>query len=423
MLGTVPFVFRRTYLGVLLWNWLAFMNPHQYTWSFARNFRFSLLVAVVTLVAFFAQQQFRRIPWRAPVIFTVALLLWISFTTFFVALNPSGAWEEWDRFLRVILMVLVALAVLDTRTKLDWLVWVIALSVGFYGFKGGLFTIAHGGAYRVGGPPFSFIAGNNEIAFALVVCLPLMRYLQLQAQNRWIRLALTVVMVLCAFSIVGSHSRGAFLAGGVMAFTLWLRSRRKLLLGAALALTIPFLFSFMPEHWHDRMATIQTYEEDTSALGRINAWYFAWNLAKDYPVTGGGARVFTPALFQRYAPEPDRVHDAHSIYFEMLGEQGFVGLGLFLAVGISTLFYGSRLMRLGRSRESLRWAYDLGSMSQVCIIGYAAGGAFLGLAYWDLPYTVTVMVVVGREIAERQLWEEMQAEESVQASELEARSA
>lgn len=408
--GSLPMVLRDPFWGVMVWNWLAFMNPHRYSWEFAQTLRFSLVVASATLLSAVLHGSFKRIPWRAPVVLMVLLLAWVTMTTFLVALNPSGAYAEWDRFGKIVLMVLVLLGAVDSRKKLDWMIWVVVLSLGFFGFKGGVFTIAHGGAYRVGGPPGSFIEGNNELAFALVIALPLMRYLQLTAKDRRIRWGLGVLMGLCGASIVGSWSRGAFVAGAAMAATLWLRSRRKVVFGAAIAAAIPFMLSIMPEQYFDRLRTIQTYQEDASALGRINAWKFAWNLAMDHPIAGGGANVFTEQMFQRYAPEPERVHDAHSIYFEMLAEQGFVGLALFFGMGLATLVGASRLMRLGRANPSIHWAYDLGAMAQVCIVGYAVGGAFLGLAYFDLPYTIMAFVVLGQAVAERQQWEAAYAE-------------
>jgi probable O-glycosylation ligase (exosortase A-associated) len=408
ILGTVPFIFQNPYWGVLVWNWLAFMNPHKYVWGFGRSFRFSLVIATTTLLSLLLYQGSKRVPWRAPVVLMAALFFWVSLTTLF-AFNSSGATEEWDRFWKIVLMVFVALALVDTRQKLDWFIWVLVLSLGFYGFKGGLFTIAHGGRYSVGGPPGTFIGGNNEIAFALVTILPLMRYLQLSVRDRRIRWGLGVLMGLCGFSIVGSYSRGAFLAGATMGIALWLRTRRKLVLAVGLLLVIPLMLSVMPEKWFERMDTISTYHVDDSALGRINAWKFAWALALDHPVLGGGARAFTRELFARYAPEPERVHDAHSIYFEMLAEQGFVGLGIFLALGLATFLGAGRLMRLGRLSDSVHWAYDLGAMCQVSLVGYAVGGAFLGLAYFDLPYTIMAFVVLGQVIAERELASEASA--------------
>jgi len=252
-------------------------------------------------------------------------------------------------------------------------------------------------------PPGSFIEGNNEIAFALIMCLPLMRYLQLNATKRYVTIGLSTVMLLSVVSIVGSYSRGAFLAGAVMLCVLWLRSRRRLGLFVVLILLIPAMFTFMPEKWHARMDGIQNYEQDASAMGRINAWRCAWNLANDHPIFGGGARAFTPAVFYRYAPNPENIHDVHSIYFEMLAEQGFVGLFIFLAIGIITFWHAQRIRKMTRDNASLRWAFDLASMCQVTIVGYAVGGAFLGLAYWDLPYTVVAIVMLTSVIVEGEL--------------------
>jgi len=72
----------------------------------------------------------------------------------------------------------------------------------------------------------------------------------------------------------------------------------------------------MPDAWMQRMGTIKTYEQDGSAMGRINAWHFAFNLALDRPIVGGGFETFQPDLFLKYAPEPENYHDSHSIYFE-----------------------------------------------------------------------------------------------------------
>ncbi len=400
--GSVPAILRNPYWGVLMWNWLAFMSPHRYTWEFAQTMRFSLVVAASTLLSFVIYKGKKAVPWRAPMVLLVLLFLWVCATTV-VAMNPTGAQAEWERFTKIIVMVVVASALLHTRDRIEWLIVVIVLSLGFYGFKGGIFTIAHGGQYRVGGPPGSFIAGNNELAFALIIMLPLARYLQLVVTNPKVRWGITVLMVLCGFSIVGSYSRGAFLAGGAMAIALWLRSRRKVALALAMAVAIPLMYSFMPQQWHERMGTIENYQQDASAMGRINAWKMAWNLALDNPVFGAGARAFTKANFWRYAPNPRDVHDAHSIYFEMLAEQGFVGLGLFLLLGIVTLWTCSWLMKAGKLRPELHWAYDLGAMCQTSLVGYAVGGAFLGLSYWDLPYTIVAIVAAARVIVEREL--------------------
>jgi len=170
-----------------------------------------------------------------------------------------------------------------------------------------------------------------------------------------------------------------------------------------LLVSLPVMLGMMPDKWFDKMGTIQTYEEDASAMGRINAWWFAFNLANHNPITGGGFDTFDRILFRVYAPEPEDFHDAHSIYFEMLGEQGYIGLGLFLVLILVTWRTGSRIIHSAHGREDLKWASDLASMIQVSLTGYLVGGAFLGLAYFDLFYHLVAIIVLTRLFVNEQL--------------------
>jgi probable O-glycosylation ligase (exosortase A-associated) len=106
----------------------------------------------------------------------------------------------------------------------------------------------------------------------------------------------------------------------------------------------------------------------------------------------GGGFDMGPTVFQRYAPDPD-VRD-HSIYFEMLGEQGFVGLAMFLGLLIMTWLKCSAVIRVARRNADLGWARDLAAMVQVSVIGYMSAGAFLGLAYFDYAYHLVAVAVV-----------------------------
>jgi probable O-glycosylation ligase (exosortase A-associated) len=252
------------------------------------------------------------------------------------------------------------------------------------------------------GPEDSFIEGNNALGLALVMVIPLMRFLQLDTTKRYLKLGLTGAIGLTSLAVLASYSRGAFLAISAILVFMIMKTRQKMLFLLAVAITVPIMWGLMPEEWHERLGTIRTYEQDASAMGRINAWWFAWNVAKERPLVGGGFDAFSPDTFKDYAPNPLDFHDAHSIYFEMLGEHGFVGLGLFLLLGWLALRECGRIMREARDREDLRWAHDLGAMMQVSLIGYAVGGAFLGLAYWDLFYHLVALTVVTAEIVRRQ---------------------
>jgi hypothetical protein len=41
-------------------------------------------------------------------------------------------------------------------------------------------------------------------------------------------------------------------------------------------------------------------------------------------------------------------------------------------------------------------------MIQVSLVGYMVGGSFLGLAYWDLPYTLAAIVLLMRRLVEEE---------------------
>jgi hypothetical protein len=62
------------------------------------------------------------------------------------------------------------------KERIQLLVWVTAVSIGFYGIRGGIFTILTGGNYRVYGPEETFIADNNQLGLALTMILPLLYY-------------------------------------------------------------------------------------------------------------------------------------------------------------------------------------------------------------------------------------------------------
>ena len=224
--GLLPFVLSRPYVGIYIWNWLGFMNPHRLTFGFAYDFPFAQIVAIVILGSMLKLRVPMRIPWTRESVLLLIFILWMFVTTIF-ALNTDGAWNQWDKVWKIQLMIFVTLMVIDTRQKLDWLVWVIVLSLGLYGVKGGIFTIVTGGAFNVKGPAGSFIGGNNEIGLALIMTIPLMRYLQLQAKRVWVHQGVTVAMFLTGIAAIGSQSRGALLGMSVMGIFLWMKSRNK----------------------------------------------------------------------------------------------------------------------------------------------------------------------------------------------------
>ncbi len=418
VIGSLPFILKRPWLGALMWVWISVMNPHRLTWGFAYDMPFGAMVAIATLLSLVFSKEKLKFP-VTPLTFVFMLFVfWMSVTTLF-ALQPDQVWAPWEKVMKTMLMTMVVIAALHKREHIDWLVWVLVVSLGYYGVKGGFFTIRWGGGEHVYGPTGSFIEENNALAVAICMLIPLVWYVRLRATDRRVKHGALGAMCLCAVAVFGSQSRGALLTIVAMTGFLWLKSRQKLGLLLVVVLMAPMILSFMPEKWHGRMSTIQTYDEDESAMGRINAWQMAFNLAKDRPLVGGGFEIYDPLIFARYAPVPDDVHAAHSIYFAALGEHGFVGLGLFLVLGVLTWRTSSWIAKSVKGRSDLRWAADLAQMCQVSIVGYAVGGGLLSLLYFDLPYYIMGLLVMTRRYIQSVLADEASVARRVPGSKTE----
>ena len=395
---------RRPWVGVMLWVWLSLMNPHRYTYGFAYDAPLALLAAAVTLTGMLFTPQKESPLKGAPVAFFLAFSLWITLS-WLHGLSPGDDLLQWEKVMKINLMIFIALALLHTKQHIFALAWVSALSLAILGAKGGVFTLISGGGYRVWGPPGSFIEDNNEFALALVMTIPLLRFLQMQLAAVWARSFMTLMMLLCGIASLGSHSRGGLLAIVAMTLLLWWRGKSKFAGGAVLLVVAVAMVAFMPESWTDRMGTIENYDEDRSALGRFSAWWVSWRLAFDYPL-GVGFNIARPELFAQYSPYPDLgTPVAHSIYFQVLGHHGFVGLFIFLMIWLTTWWSCAKLRKEAQQIPQARWCVDLAGMCQVSLVGYLVGGTFLSLSYFDLPYYVLVLAVLARMWVRRKGWE------------------
>jgi probable O-glycosylation ligase (exosortase A-associated) len=389
----IPVILSRPYVGILVWSWLGYMNPHRLTWGFAYTMPFALMVALATLTAMLASKEPKRIPWTRETIILLVLIAWMFMTTIY-SLYPGLAWEQWDKVWRIMLMTYITMMLITNEHRIKMLVFVIALSIGFYGFKGGIWVITTGGNHSVMGPARTFIGDRNSIGLALIMTVPLLYYMYLQMTQWYFRWALLAGIAVTLVAIVGTHSRGALV--GIVAMLLFfiLKSRRKMVAILALIPMALVLYTVMPEHWFTRMETIQTWEEDGSASERVRAWGNAIELA-NIRFIGGGMRVLT-----RWGSR-----DSHSIYFGMLGEHGWVGLVLFLALLFFTWRSASWVIRNTKAHQDLIWARDLAAMIQVSLIGYMSAGAFLGLQYFDLFYHLMAIVVMTKLLIKQRLAE------------------
>jgi probable O-glycosylation ligase (exosortase A-associated) len=395
-------VFKRPEIGAYLWAWVSLMNPHKLTYGFANSMPFALITAGVTSVAFLLTRERKAYPFNFVTLCWLSLIAWMSLTSFMSINDPAYVQERWWFVMKIHLMMMITLKLLRGRKQMDTLVWVVVFSIAFYGAKGGLWTLATGGGGRVWGPPGGMLADNNGLAVGLVTVMPFIYYLYQTSSHRWVRRVLGLSAVFVALGVLGTQSRGALLALLAMAFMMGLKSKSPVITSIGILALVALMVAFMPETWTTRMDTIQSYQADTSAMSRIYTWQTLWNVALDRPFLGAGFGTDNIVLFSQYAPtNPEykvffgKVWVAHSIYLQALGEHGFVGLALYLLIGVGTYRMSVNVRKRAlKDPEYADWVPLLMRMSQVSLVGFAVGGAFLSLMHLDLTYYIVAFVVL-----------------------------
>lgn len=408
--GSLPLILARPWVGIVMWNWISFMNPHRLSWGFMYDLPIAAIIGGTALVAWVLSKEDRTIPWDTIAILMVVYLAWSTLTTLF-AVNPDDAWLKWKQFFKVILMIVVALSLIKKEIHFRAFVWTAVASIGFFSFKGGIFTVLHGGNFTVWGPPGTNISDNNGLALATLMIIPLMIYLAQTTDKKWVRIGLYIATLFSFISVVGSYSRGAFLGMAAIAVILWLRSNKKFMLNVIMVVVVGVSIQFVPGKYFDRIDTIQNYEQDASALGRLAVWGHAIRIANSRPIVGGGYQVFYhPPTYERLSP--DIIQRAvHSVYFEVLGEHGYVGLILFLALGITALATTSRIKKLCRNRPGFEDEYKFANMIFISLVAYAVSGAFLNMGTYDLYYTLLAFIVLQYQLVKVKLANESNAVE------------
>lgn len=400
IIGLLPVILRYPACGVLTWAWFSILSPHQQVYGFAHGQPFGLAIAVATLGGWLISRERKRwtpdaMPWLM-----LAFFAWITFNSFFAPF-PNWSWPLWDRTLRIFVFVFLVFILINNRPRIHALIWVTVVCIGYFGIKGGLFTILKGGSYIVYGPTDTILQDNNQLALAVVMSIPLVNYLRLHTGARWLRVVLGVAFVLQIIMVFGSYSRGGVIALGVMLTFFWWRSERKVLYGIAAVAVVAAGLSMMPDSFYERMATIQDARQDSSFEGRVTAWHVATYYAEDhFPFGAGFSGAELPPIFNHYYPDA-QPHAAHSIYFEVLGDHGFPALAIYLLILALGLRNTMIVVRQARGQPGLRWAYDLARMLQVSLISFYVGGAALSVAYYDTFLSLLAVVSVLREITGR----------------------
>jgi len=405
ILGSVPICFVNPYFGVLMWYWVTYFNPHRFTWGIAYNFPVAAAIAGPTLAGtLFAKKSLRSLAVRESILL-LALWAWYSFTYIHAqgiplfAGNMLDANYEIGHISKILLFTVVMILLVNTKERLRGVVLVTAGSLGLLAVKGALFGLRTSGESRVWGPADSFLSDNNAFGLALNMCLPLLFFLAGQEKRKWMRIGLWITFASTILVILLTYSRGALLGLGVVLMALILKSRHKVV-GSFVMVFVAFLvFSFAPGAWMERMSRFLSGDLDDSAQQRLVSWGTAWNFSHDYPITGGSFDVLPNVdVFQRYQPRPLPLgflsSGPHSIYFQLLADQGFPGLALFLALIASCYWSLWRTRVKARALEATTYLVPYTHMVEVSILGFMVSGAFLGFVYLDVIYEMIGLVVV-----------------------------
>jgi putative inorganic carbon (hco3(-)) transporter len=392
LMGALGYTLARPWIGVLLLAVMSFMSPQVFTYGFMRTAPIYMVSFAVAMLAFTYAKEKRAIPkdWRVVVFY----LLWAWFVvTTLDSVVPQYAWIRLVEVSKIYLPLLLTLVLITTRERLLALLVTIACAIGLVATKGGLFAVAKGFSHRVWGPDNTMYGGNNEFAIATLMVIPLLLLWQRETSSPRIRLVLMGVIPLCFASALCSWSRGALLAMTALVGLLLLHSKRKWLAAPLIGVGAVLAIGVLPEEWFGRMQTLETYDEDESAMGRINTWVDGINYAFANPITGAG--------FDGWLVVSRR--DWHSTYVEALAEHGFVGLALWGSLLLGSIVSLTRLAAFGRANPPVAWVVHYAYMLRASLVAYAVGGLFLGITYWDLFYQLVFCGVLMRTIAHEEL--------------------
>jgi probable O-glycosylation ligase (exosortase A-associated) len=422
----LPAVIRFPHIGAMLWAWLSFCSPEEYLFGFMTALPLSKIVAALTLVSLLLQRDARR-PYIDAAMACMLGLVLIGLVSASFSLSPLPEnWYLFGKLAKIVVLAFVLTVVLNTRRRLHGVVLATALGLAFNGADEGLKVLMTAGGHHVLG--LSTLGDNNAFALAMLMCMPVLLYLYNTSAHPLTRFVLMSGEVLCGVAVIGTYSRGGFL--GLLTFALGLvaLNRNKLRNFALVAASGVVLLYFAPVAWFDRIDTIGQAQTDSSFMDRVTAWKVSTLIAMDRPLIGGGFHaVQDTTVYRKFGQELEtqltfipgaKLREfgmaAHSIYFEVLGDIGFVGLALFVAMLVLSLITCARIRRQAKAHPDMMWMSDLAGMLRLSIIVYMVAGAALSFAYFEGVYVLVALLSVTRHMQAVELAKRAVAEPEVE---------
>lgn len=405
-------MFKRPFIAVGMWIWTAMFFPNAWMYGFASSLRYNLIFTGITILGYLMLKDKPKVQFGAVGGLILLFFLWTTGSTLMTEGLPEVAWEYWTRFFKVILLFAFVVLIIEKKLHMDFFLWCVVMSIGFYGGLEALKFVASGGGHMIEGFQGHVLGDRNELALAFVITLPICAYLlgQYGKESQLIRFGLLGLMGLLVTATVGTQSRGGFIALLGLGAFLFMKSERKIVLSIlVIGLTVALSY-YVSEEWTTRMDTIGNADQDASFMGRVVAWKLSFIMAARYPFFGGGFKALEffpmwtslsadffsfPFFYTGEAlPDPNRARAAHSIYFQVLGDHGFVGLVIYLALLARTFFVARSVAIKAKKFAETAWIASLATMLQLSIFVFCLGGAGLSFAYFDLLFAICGLVVV-----------------------------
>lgn len=404
----VPLALRSAFAGYLLWGWAGLMSVSAYLYGFMAGLPYSQVFALLTLTSLLL--------WRDQQMYPFSINRTLTWMGIFLAHGLMAAilaypdlernWELFGNLAKTILFCAFMPMLVTNRLRVHAMVIMLALAVSFHGALDGLKFIASAGSHNARG--IEKFGDNNQYALILLMVIPLLIYLFRYSDKWFIRWGFGGTVLLTVLSVVATHSRGALVGLFTLAIWIVIKGRHKLGGLVAIALAAVLVTQLAPDDWNERMHTIQQADEDASFLGRVTAWKVSSAIALQHPVFGGGFRALqSDPVWIKFMAAPGLLDfidtpllnrtgvAAHSIWFEVMGDLGLVGLLLFVALLVNAFVTWREIMKLARDGSSrFHWAIDLADMLAVVLVLYMVCGSLLSAAYFEMPYIVMMLLEV-----------------------------
>ncbi|MDO8179485.1 MAG: putative O-glycosylation ligase, exosortase A system-associated [Undibacterium sp.] len=416
LLAVLPFliyaIFQRPFIGLGLWVWTALFNPNGWVYGVATSIRYNLLFAGLTIGVYLISKKKEKLQLGSIGGLIILFFVWTTLSTIFGLAKPEIAWDIWSRMAKIIALFIFILLIMKKKLHIDFFLWCLIFSVGFYAAVEGLKYIASGGGHHIEGMAGHVLGDRNELSIAMAMLLPICFYLLGEfGKKSWIlKVGFIGLIILLVTAIIGTNSRGGMVALAAVGGYLFIKSKRKLLFALLFVCAGSAMVGLIPAEWFDRMDTISQANGDASFIGRVIAWKLSFILASQHPLLGGGFKALESfpvwsALSQDFSqypffytgtavPNPYLPRAAHSIYFQVLGDHGFVGLFIFLTILILSFFKAGAIAKKVRYAHGPEWLISLATMLRLSIFTYAVGGAALSFAYFDMIYAIFAIVIV-----------------------------